>query len=57
MLSVSGDGPGAFKDALGATAALELFGGLAAQKGGDLTVAVVGTTNVSVCLAYPDCTM
>lgn len=51
MLSVSGDGSGAFKDVPGVSTTLELFGEWATQKGDDLVVAVVGTTNVSICLA------
>lgn len=45
--SVSGDGQKASKDAPGVAAALELLGGWTKQKGEDLVVAVVGTTNVS----------
>jgi len=47
IFSASGDGPKAFQDALGVTAVLEILGEWAKQKGEDLTVAVVGTTNVS----------
>ena len=49
IFSASGDGPKALQDALGVTAALELLGEWANQKGDDLFVAVVGTTNVSLC--------
>ena len=47
IFSASGDGSRAFKDALGVTTALELLGECVTQKGEDLIVAVVGTTNVS----------
>jgi len=50
IFSASGDEPKAVKDALGVTAALELLGEWATQKGEDLVVSVVGTTNVSFCL-------
>jgi hypothetical protein len=50
IFSSSGDGPKAFKDALGVTAALELLGEWTRQKDEDLIVAIVGTTNVSLCL-------
>lgn len=51
IFSASGDGPKAFRDALGVTMALELLGGWAEQKREDLVVAVIGTTNVSPCLS------
>jgi hypothetical protein len=48
VFSASGDGSKAFRGyALGVTAALELLGEWATQKGDDLVIAVVGTTNVS----------
>ena len=52
IFSAPGDGPKAFQDALGVTAALELLGEWAEQKGSDLVVAVIGTTNVSVCPSW-----
>jgi hypothetical protein len=48
IFSASGNGPKAFQDALGVTVTLELLGEWAKQKGEDLVVAVVGTTNVSL---------
>lgn len=47
IFSASGDGQKAFQGALGVTATLELLGEWGKQKGEDLIVAVVGTTNVS----------
>ena len=47
IFSASRDGPEVFKDSLGVTAALELLGEWSKEKGEDLVVAVVGTTNVS----------
>jgi len=47
IFSASGDGPEGFKDSLGVAAALDLFGEWSEEKGEDLVVAVVGTTNVS----------
>ena len=47
IFSASGDGPEASKDTLGVTAALELLGEWSKEKGEDLVVAIVGTTNVS----------
>ena len=47
VFSASGNGRSEFQDPLGVTASLELLGQWAAQKGEDLVVAVVGTTNVS----------
>ena len=47
-----GDGSKVPKDTLGFTAALELLGEWATQKEDDLTVAVVGTTNVSLYLSH-----
>jgi nuclear GTP-binding protein len=52
IFSVPGDGPKAFQDALGATTALELLREWAEQKGEDLVVAVIGTTNVSPYLPW-----
>ena len=49
IFSASGDGPEASKDSLGVTAALELLGEWSKEKGKDLVVAVVGTTNVGSC--------
>jgi len=47
IFSASGDGLEVSKDSLGVTAALELLGEWSKEKGKDLVVAVVGTTNVS----------
>ena len=47
IFSTSGDGPGVSKESLGVTAALKLLGEWSKEKGEDLVVAVVGTTNVS----------
>lgn len=52
VFSASGDGSGAIKDALGVTAVLGLLGEWTMQKGSDLIVAVVGTTNVSFHFAW-----
>ena len=52
IFSASGDGSEAFKDALGVTAVLGLLGKWTMQKGSDLVVAVVGTTNVSFHFAW-----
>jgi len=50
VFSAPGDGTKASKDALGVTPVLELLGEWTMLKGDDLVVAVVGTTNVSLCL-------
>lgn len=50
IFSASGDGSREFKDTLGVTATLELLGEWTKQKGENLTVAVIGATNVSSCL-------
>ena len=47
IFSASGDRPGVSEDSLGVTAALELLGEWSKERGEDLVVAVVGTTNVS----------
>lgn len=47
IFSGAEDGSKAHQNALGVTAALELFGEWAKQKDKDLVVALVGTTNVS----------
>lgn len=52
IFSASGDGPKTLKEALGVTPALGLLSEWTKQKGEDLIVAVVGTTNVSSCLHY-----
>ena len=51
IFSVPGDGSKVPKDTLGFTAAFELLSEWATQKEDDLTVAVVGTTNVSLYLS------
>jgi hypothetical protein len=51
IFSASGDGPKAFRDAAGTTVTLDLLSEWAEQKGDDLVVAVVGTTNVSFYLS------
>lgn len=56
VFSASGDGSGVFKGALGVTVMLELLSEWATQKGSDLIVAVVGTTNVSFCFPQLDLT-